>query len=592
MREIVSEEQAQLWPYAEEQLSCIEPMLAHFVAWKNVLTRLMDFFRLQQKMEQAMAKEHGKLLRTLGSLEPSLGPGAGNTLKSWQHYAQFFEAEYASSESLIASTVLSRLKAVKTELKKRQKMYVSQTSQWKATLSSDRSKTMSCIAAHERNLVRRTNAIKPGSSSAQSGVMLDTDPWLTERVLHQQLAKMIDGENTFQQNMSDLVKDMSEFDAKIVVDLKQAMDDFARARVAQWTSMQTHMSSANALASFADPQSHFNAFVVLHRLDDVDVWQHPRIVDEFSYKVREIQILHHGILHIPGKIGKNTWTPVVAVLTETGYFHCFKITKSQRDQFVANKCQDENNRITDQGRTLGRERRPTSSSMIWPFSTLSRKQSANPARLEDAYNGLEQPSATLSMCLSQSRINFQLVREKKDQHVFEVVIQHRRPRSNGLFGLLAKPPSDTWTRYEFKATCEPELIEWLAVLQGKAKSYVPQGPPVEAMIKEHHARALSGIFPEQQTDKVPEAHLPESADPRTPKLQPATSRSSLVHAAPLDVLPDNAQNLQSPSSSLVTLHDPLTVIQHRQKTSGHDLPAPRDSVPARQDHTVVAHMAV
>nr|KAJ3411143.1 hypothetical protein HK105_002712 [Polyrhizophydium stewartii] len=420
---------------------------------------------------------------------------------------------------MVTTAALRHLKTMKAELKKRLRGYEGELRKLKSNVMRHRGQTISSITAHERNLTKRASALK-ANSGVSPGVAHTADPWLSERVLHYQLRVMIAGENKFQEDVLALIRDMAAFDGRIVAQLRGVMDEFSAARTSQWNLMQ--------------------AFSSTHRLEEPKTWQHERTLDEFPYKVREIQILKHGLLHIPSRFSKNSWLPVVAVVTETGFFHCFKISSHKKLQLL--ECDVE------------------------------------PLGPEAVYKGLDHPSSAISISLSQSRMTIQLVPEKSHQHVFEIIIQHRRPRSGGLFSLWAKPTSDSWTRFEFKATTDNDLVEWLAVLQRKIQSYVPQGPPsplfrsqqmieqsVEAMIKEQHTRALTEI------------HSRESA-PALAKFEPTIPARTLDSASTLvGTITKPAQSYGSASDALRDPVEQVKSLQASARLNASDSSLPTES---------------
>ncbi|KAL5036945.1 hypothetical protein RTP6_004456 [Batrachochytrium dendrobatidis] len=516
MADKISDELLQLWPYASDQFVQIMSVLNRLTTWKAVTNTLLNYFGTLQDTERQLGKEHEKLHKSLEKLEHSLGGESGAVLRPWRNYAQFFECEYLSTENLVATSALRHLKALKAEIKRKICQYESDIKSYKNGVVKARNLTLSGISVYERNLSKRSNALKT-DSGVSLGTTYTSDPWLSERSLYYQLQMMVKGENDFQKSIQALFENIATFDSYIVATIMQTMNEFSTARISQWESMQKHLTSVQSFSALSEPAAHFEVFSSAHHIHSPEIWQQTRTLQDFPYQVREIQILKHGVLHIPSKFSKNSWLPVVAVITETGFFHCFKISAHKHSRLMEWIAQQQmpkemaDNELNSPAKSFLQSEieSVTSTSTTWPsLSTLRKSQSNSiqPLSPEEVYRGADRPSAAISVGLKQPRITIQLVPEKSNQHIFELIIQRRRPRSGGFFGAWARPSVDAWTRFEFKASNELELIEWLAALQGRIQNFVPQGPPsplfksqqsieksVEAMIKEHHERALTDI---------------------------------------------------------------------------------------------------
>ena len=94
---------------------------------------------------------------------------------------------------------------------------------WK-TVSTQRTSTYNVMQGHENYLVaiqKQNDSINP---------TINSDPWLMERVLKQQLATMVESENSFQRNMSSIFDNMAHFDAYIIEELKRIFEEFSLIR--------------------------------------------------------------------------------------------------------------------------------------------------------------------------------------------------------------------------------------------------------------------------------------------------------------------------------------------------------------------------
>jgi hypothetical protein len=92
--------------------------------------------------------------------------------------------------------------------------------------------------------------------------------------------------------------------------------------------IQTVIAEASDHGSSIDSSSHFDAFAELNNLHVTDLWTKERKIDDFPFQSKLIRIVESGVLQRPRPFGLGYY-PVECVITETGFFHCFKLDKAK-----------------------------------------------------------------------------------------------------------------------------------------------------------------------------------------------------------------------------------------------------------------------
>ena len=369
----IPEEHLQLWPYAQGQLTHIHELVDRIDLWKKAVKEICYFLDSVIRLERRIGLEHGNLFKQLQTHEEQLMYG-GDVLKAWQQYAENMQNDYTNGESQLNLLVCKRLIQLKTDVKKRLRQYQRDMDELVNAIMTQRNKTVGCIHAHEKYLNSKLESGEtPGSQNPT------VDPWLSERVLYKQLRVMILHENKFQVEMVNFFQDVSVFDAHVIEELKRILEEYALARSGQWSAMQTHTNLAAALATSTNASIQFEQFSEANGFDRDELWKTDRILDEFPYKANEIQILKKGLIYMPSSFGKDRWFPVMAVLTETGFLHCFKMNETKH-QAMLEQYKEQNEQAVNKGwmATLKRSLSRKSRSSDW----------------DSVYQELEKPKAT------------------------------------------------------------------------------------------------------------------------------------------------------------------------------------------------------
>ncbi|KAI8908483.1 hypothetical protein EDD86DRAFT_207778 [Gorgonomyces haynaldii] len=442
---MVSDEHSQLWPYSQEQLSNLEHLSQRVQNYKRIVKDILYFFTVAQTLEKRLGAEHGKLYGLLCDYEQEMGEGTSDILKAWSHYAQNVQNDIAGGDHQVSTLVIKRLNQLKQELKKKEKQVNRDLQDTMNCILHERNRTVSHIQTHEKYLESK-KAEAPGT------IHPSVDPWLSERVLYKQLRVMIEEENKFQKEMTTLFQDIAQFDEHVVEELKRILEEYAHAKGSQWSSMQTHTSLAVNIATATEASSQFELFSRQNRFDDPTLWQTPRTIESFPYKTREIKILKKGLLYMPG-LFPDKWNPVLAVLTETGFLHCFRLSDAKYRQLL----EKYDHKKEQEG---------------W-MSTLKRSLTLKSKILmEDVFDHMDKPRAAFSFSLGQPRVNITMPAHQVHLYVFEISAQGQAPQKKFFFS-----KSKESNVFRFKAHNQQDMIDWTSALQAEVKNLLPTTPP-------------------------------------------------------------------------------------------------------------------
>jgi hypothetical protein len=222
-----------------------------------------------------------------------------------------------TNEQQLLNLVLKRLEALKSDLKKKIAYFKTDVDSFTKRVSKTRNKTFSAMEQHEKMILSRQQ-----SNTSPSSPHI-TDPWLHERVLNELLIEMIEEENKFQSNMSNLFQEMGVFDAHIVEELKRILEEFGMLRGSLYSTMQASIHHTTDIATQVDPITYFSNLTTSLSLDSVPIWKEDRKLDKFGFEAQDIQVMKTGLLYRQNMLG--WWYPVQAVVTATGFFHCFEL---------------------------------------------------------------------------------------------------------------------------------------------------------------------------------------------------------------------------------------------------------------------------
>lgn len=212
------------WPHAEDQEQEISNLSSRFVNWKKSVMVLLNFLDETIKIEKQASKLFKKFQEQIEFSESNLGPSSSGAFKCWQDFAAHQSDTQLNVEQQLKKHVITRLDHLKIEINKKIGVFDKDLYQnWK-TVSTQRTSTYNVMQGHENYLVaiqKQNDSINP---------TINSDPWLMERVLKQQLATMVESENSFQRNMSSIFDNMAHFDAYIIEELKRIFEEFSLIR--------------------------------------------------------------------------------------------------------------------------------------------------------------------------------------------------------------------------------------------------------------------------------------------------------------------------------------------------------------------------
>jgi hypothetical protein len=275
------------WPYAKDQIVNLRFLLERVASWKLTTKNILDFMINVNKLERSIASEHGVLLKKLNERETSFGSEETcKIIKPWQTLAHDMQNDINAGQNQVDTLVgkrltnlVLRLQALCKDIKKKLRNFKVEMQKLCTSVTLERRKTLESIYAHESYV-----------ASKKSGDILN-DPWLTERSLHRQLKCMIFEENNFQVGMKSLLNEVSITDEHIVEELKRVLEEYALARNGQCAAMRSHMNHASNDATMTLAAAHFEAFSAKNHFNSDSLWQTTRKVDDFPYKLNEIQLL-------------------------------------------------------------------------------------------------------------------------------------------------------------------------------------------------------------------------------------------------------------------------------------------------------------
>ncbi|KAI9348175.1 hypothetical protein BDR26DRAFT_1004655 [Obelidium mucronatum] len=400
-------EVAQLWPHSALQSEKIPLVLTRMMAWKNIVEELLVFITAIQTIEKESAREYTKLadrLQRLGTTTHETVTFETSTLipiDVIQHSLSKISDQHLKFERAMNDTCYRLLLDLKSEIIRKIKSFKSDTDTLTRIINKSHASTIEMITLHEKQL-----------------------------------------------------KDIQQFDEKVVDGLKIVLVDFLLAKEQQHDATTALLQQARAHLNSLESQSPFQSFAAESQVFDKSVWSTTRTLSDFSYKIQEIKIVKQSVMSRQYFWSRTGWAQALFVVTESGYLHCFKQVHGKARGDEARR------RALDQKNT-------------WNFSKKNVAvipPSAEALQVElhetPAYNDLDAPSTFFSICLNNSgRITVNVVPTKANLFVFSIDI--------------FKTPRDpiACKRYEIKANTESEMIDWVSFLKEQIESYLPEGPP-------------------------------------------------------------------------------------------------------------------
>ncbi|KAJ3029670.1 UNVERIFIED_CONTAM: hypothetical protein HDU68_011477 [Siphonaria sp. JEL0065] len=446
-------ELVQLWPHSILQSEKIPKALNRLITWKNIVEELIVFVATIQNLEKKYAKEYEKLASKFSHLgttphEPVSFENATGIPIDWiQKSCTKCADQHLTFERTINDTCCKILLALKSDLTRKVKNFKTETDTLTRAVTKVRTSTIDMITFHEKAKARRVSTPNIRDKSL-------VDPWLTERVLYKHLRGMIDSENEYQESILKSLKELQEFDEKMLEGFRFVVVDFLLAREQQNDAINGLLQQARGYLNGMESGKPFHVFSTESQLFEEFAWSTPRSLATFPYEIQEIQIVKQSIMSRQYFWSRTGWVQALFVVTESGYLHCFKQVHGRARGDEARK------RALDEKMAWGVSKKRTA---IVPPSAevLQAEKHETPA-----YNDLDAPSTYFSICLNNSgRIAVNVVPQKANLFVFSIDI-FKTPRDQ----IASK-------RIEIKANNESEMIEWVSFLKECIESYLPEGPP-------------------------------------------------------------------------------------------------------------------
>jgi hypothetical protein len=307
------------WPYISEQQRPLPELTDRFNQWKIAISTITEYLVAVQHLDQLHSRELTKMSQRLGEIEGHMGTHTHGVFKHWSIIGTSITGAIQNQEHQLLTLVLKRLDTLKHQVKKKQTYFSADIESFTKRVTKTRTATMQAIEAHEKmQFSRQSNNTSPSSPHA-------TDPWLQERILQQLLNEMIEEENQYQKAMSNLIQEMGVFDSHVVEELKRILEEYGMVRGGFLTSSQATLNNAIGIAVSVENTSYFlNMSNALH-LESTTTWKQERTTDAFAFKALDIKILKTGLMYRKNMFGMQY--PVQAVLTATGFFHCFEMDR-------------------------------------------------------------------------------------------------------------------------------------------------------------------------------------------------------------------------------------------------------------------------
>ncbi|TPX70939.1 hypothetical protein SpCBS45565_g01526 [Spizellomyces sp. 'palustris'] len=462
----------ELWPYAREQCERLPIVLERFRGWKVIFNQLIRFFESIRKLETAYANEFSKFNDVLcapdGAAMQEIFVFPSNLMQPVQNQIQDMAAAHKATAMYIHERVIRRLKSLKQQVHEQRRHYQHAFDQLVWDVTTSRQDTIGILGKHDRTS-RRTGTSSSAVSHTGPTVMAaepilpptkdNVDPWLIYLRIQAQLRKMIEGENIFQERILHFHREIAQIDAGIFDTLRQTIDQYLTAIGTQSSAATTHASSLRSLLNNTDCFGPFARFSETFEVLSAPIFTTERKLEDFPYPLRAIRIEKQGILYRSGTVRKGHWKPVVAVLTESGWVHCFdtKLSRLTRRATSVGGVHIGSHHMHEDGRIRSRATSETASASEIPNSLLPLTSTPLPT-----------PFKPFSINLASPRINIAPNERKLHQHVFTISLDRRR--TGKLF-------RNSGSELELKAASEEEMLDWISVLNRKIESYLPTGPP-------------------------------------------------------------------------------------------------------------------
>lgn len=497
----IPSEHLELWPYAKEQAERIPIVLERFNAWKVVLDvsnhwlwqcaatlkhsitqrqDLVHFFDAIHHLEASYAHQFAKLNKSLttphGAETHQVFSFTSDTMLPVQQTLQRMETEHINAHNFLKDTTIRQLHGLKTEIGRMLRHYRREMDALVSGITKSRKHAMAELAAHDRILKRSGTTADTTLSidHAQSHSSRNQDPWLARRRLQSHLRHTIATENAFQNRVLDVHREIAAFDSRIFDGIKGVVEGYLSSMSTKAQVTQVQAGTIHNILSSVNSHAPFARFEETFQLLNHAAFTTPRSLESFPYSLNEIKIERQGILYRPGTVRKNKWRPTVVVLTETGWLHCFdaklsRVTRRATQVGGVGVLGDANiEHILEGGvgtlmaAAQGLTGEGPHENVVPQAHALAGQVTNQPHHnpLPEANINLPEPFTPFSINLAHPRISITPNQQKVHQHVFSIIVD-RRGATGGWFSGRGEHI------YEFKASSEDEMIEWITILMRK-----------------------------------------------------------------------------------------------------------------------------
>lgn len=366
-------EESEFWPQAQVQNKELMMWFERFDAWLHLVDKLIQIFTLLYRLEMNTAKDVKKINKTIKSKPLTDFNERLELIEPLINYVAKLEVEHAVCEKKMCDFTLKSLSQLRGFVLAASKSFKGTVEKLTANIRKMRKNTVECIRIHEKATENAAKNYK-------------TDAWIIERILFNQLEEEVGAENTFQQSILSVQKEMSQAEKTIIQEWQTIFKMFSSMKNSQLKEIQKEISSSNLAVNSVDSEALISSFITKTATMNEPSWTIERTLDNFPYKIAEIEIIKSGFMHRPGKFRKSNWKSALFVLSDSGFLHCFKIEK-----------------------TLARS-----------SSTASLTNELTPIQC------LKRPNTFYSVCLFKPRVAVEIVEEKAHLFVFKIMVTQPR----------------------------------------------------------------------------------------------------------------------------------------------------------------------
>jgi len=310
-------EHAGYWPYSREQYSHASIIFERFKSWKYRLEEVEEFFNENEKIERQLSKQYKKIAEAFKPTEDEYG-GTSVYLTPIYNTAITLSKEHEDFSKVMNEKINKKIAEIKREHETKYRYLKNRVEEAQKETAGIRSLTISSINNHEKAISSNVNSKE------------QMDPWLTERVVVNVLEKMINHENSFQNKMSKMFNDIATFDEQTVQKLQTIFTDFSNFKINQYQTLNNHYNIVLPFVNNIQSAGPFRDFDRRYKITTNEIWTKKRTLEDFSYKITPHTVVKEGPLYRTAEIRSSHWKPVWAILTDTGYLHCFKMDMEKK----------------------------------------------------------------------------------------------------------------------------------------------------------------------------------------------------------------------------------------------------------------------